>query len=66
MAKTQTTKNPHAVAHDQDWVARRDAFGRSGAAGVHDDQRARRNGALRPNRNNTRSAKRRAHIADGW
>lgn len=36
----------------------------SGAAGVHSDQLARRSGALAGNRQRTRSARRRAAIAD--
>lgn len=58
----KTQKNPHTFAHDKDWVARRDAFARSGAAGVHEDQKARGNGSGRTNRVGSRSAAIRAHI----
>lgn len=59
-------KNIHAFALDQDLVAHRHAHQRSGAAGVHADQKARGHGALKGNRQNTRASLRKAHIRDGW
>ena len=64
MAKTKTRRHAY-VADTADRVAERMAHLRSGAAGVHADQNARRfNAGGHTNRVGSRSAQRRAAVRD--
>ncbi|XKH58352.1 hypothetical protein LG293_17145 (plasmid) [Citricoccus nitrophenolicus] len=67
MTRTKTSKkNSYAFKHDSEVVAQRDAFARSGAAGVHADQKARKSGTFRTNRVATRRARIAVAANDGW
>lgn len=63
---SKRTKTPTVITpgSTREMRAAADAHRRSGAAGVHSDQRAKHRGALRRNRQTTRSSIRRAAIAD--
>lgn len=59
-------RKSHAFKLDENLIVQRHELSRSGAAGVHQDQNARRrHGGGRVNRVNTRSAARRAAISNG-
>lgn len=64
MNKRQRKQQGLNVALSSDAVAERMAHLRSGAAGVHDDQKTRRSGTYRTNRVGSRSSQRRAAIKD--
>lgn len=63
---SKRTKTPALIVpgSTRESRAATDAHRRSGAAGVHSDQKAKRRGALNGNRQTTRSSIRRAAIAD--
>lgn len=54
----------NAISDSAERTAERMAHLRSGAAGVHADQRARRDGNIRTNREGSRAARRRSAVAD--
>lgn len=63
---SKRTKTPAVIipGSTRESRAAADAHRRSGAAGIHSDQKAKNRGALRGNRQTTRSSIRRAAIAD--